>query len=129
MTTTIEEQLESLTKAIEGLTKCAHKQDAKLLKLTNKMDNMIERRSNQAPLKLLKIEDKGDSCVKKTKIKEIHISVEGLIPIDQLKDFIIESIEDKSESSSKFSPTYVKSYTQMIDNLKMSKGYQPPKLQ
>ena len=104
MTCTIEERLASLTKAIEGLTKCAHEQDAKLLKLTNKMDNMIERRSSQAPLKLHKIQDEGESCVKQTKIKEIHIFVEGLIPIDQLKDFIIEAIEDKSESSSNFLP-------------------------
>ncbi|WMV24915.1 hypothetical protein MTR67_018300 [Solanum verrucosum] len=93
------------------------------------MNNMIERRLSQAPLKLPKVQDGGDSCVKQTKIKEIHISAEGLIPIDQLKDFIIEAIEDKCESSSKYSLTYVKSYTQKIDNLKMPKGYQPPKLQ
>ncbi|WMV56017.1 hypothetical protein MTR67_049402, partial [Solanum verrucosum] len=125
---TIKEQLASLTKAIEGLTKCAHEQNAKLLKLTNKMDNMIERRSSQAPLKLFKIQDEGESCVKQTNIKEIHISAEGLIPIDQLKDFIIETIEDKSESSSKFSPIYAKPYKQRIDNLKMHEGYQPLKL-
>ncbi|WMV24211.1 hypothetical protein MTR67_017596 [Solanum verrucosum] len=93
------------------------------------MDNMIERRSSQAPLKLSNIQDKGESCVKQIKIKEIHISAEGLIPIDQLKDFIIEAIEDKSESSSKFYPTYANPYTQRIDNLKMSEGYQPPKHQ
>ncbi|WMV50585.1 hypothetical protein MTR67_043970, partial [Solanum verrucosum] len=59
----------------------------------------------------------------------IHISAEGLILIDQLKDFIIEVIEEKSKFSSKFSPTYEKPYTQRIDNLKMVEGYQPPKLQ
>ena len=59
------------------------------------------------------------SCLKQKKIKQIHISDEGLIPIDQLKNFIIETIKDKSESSSKFSPIY--------DNLKMYEGYQPPK--
>ena len=52
-----------------------------------------------------------------------------MIPIDQLKNFIIEAIEDKFESPSKFSPTYAKSYTQRIDNLKMPEGYQPSKLQ
>ena len=46
-----------------------------------------------------------------------------------MTNFILEAIEDKSESSFKFSPIYAKSYTQRIDNLKMSKGYQPPKLQ
>uniref|UniRef100_M1DLW8 Uncharacterized protein n=1 Tax=Solanum tuberosum TaxID=4113 RepID=M1DLW8_SOLTU len=78
MSSTIEEQLASLTKAIEGLAKCAHEQDAKLSKLTTKMDNMIERRSIQAPLKLPKVQDEGECCVKQTKIKEIHISAEGI---------------------------------------------------
>ena len=74
MSSTIEEQLANLTKVIEGLNKCAHEQDAKLSKLTNKIDNMIERRSSKSPLKFSKIEDKEVSCVKQTKTKEIHIS-------------------------------------------------------
>ncbi|KAG5609592.1 hypothetical protein H5410_020873 [Solanum commersonii] len=60
MTCTIEERLASLTKAIEGLTKCAHEQDAKLSKLTNKMDNMIERRSSRESLKLPRIRDERE---------------------------------------------------------------------
>ncbi|WMV50456.1 hypothetical protein MTR67_043841 [Solanum verrucosum] len=129
MTRTIEERLASLTKAIEGLTKCAHEQDAKLFKLTNKMDNTMEIRLSQEPLKLPRIQAEGESSIKHTKIKEIHLFAGGLIPIDQLMDFIIKAIEDKSESSSKFSPTYAKPYAQRIDNLKMHEGYQPPKLQ
>ncbi|KAH0706101.1 hypothetical protein KY289_011177 [Solanum tuberosum] len=93
------------------------------------MDDMIERRSSKAPLKLHKIQDEGESCVKQTKIKEIHLSVEGLISIDQLKDFIIEAIKHKYESSSKFYPTYANPFTKRIDNLKMCEGYQSPKLQ
>ncbi|WMV24911.1 hypothetical protein MTR67_018296 [Solanum verrucosum] len=93
------------------------------------MDNMVERRSSKAPLKLPKIQDEGESSVNQVMIKEIHISVAGLIPIDQLKNFIIEAIKDKSECSSKFSLTYSKPYTRRIDNLKMFEGYQPPKLQ
>lgn len=68
--------------------------------------------------------------MKKTmRIKEIHVSTEGMILIDQLKYLIIEAIEDKSELSSKSFLTHSKSNTQMIDNMKMSKGYQAPKLQ
>ena len=93
------------------------------------MENMIETRSSHSPLNLSKIQDKEVSSVKQTKIKEIHISDKGVIPIDQLRNFIIEAIEDKSEYSFKFSLIYAKSYTQRIDNLKMYKGYQPPKLQ
>uniref|UniRef100_M1E0L3 Retrotransposon protein n=1 Tax=Solanum tuberosum TaxID=4113 RepID=M1E0L3_SOLTU len=129
MTRTIEERLASLTKAIEGPTKCAHEEDAKLFMLTNKMDNTMEIRLSQEPLKLSRIQDEGESSIKQTKIKEIHLSTGGLIHIDQLMNFIIEAIEDKSESPSKFSPTYAKPYPQTIDNLKMPEGYQPPKLQ
>lgn len=67
--------------------------------------------------------------MKQTQNKEIHQSVEGLIPIDQLKDFVTETIKNKSASSCKFSLTYAKLYTQRIDNLKMFEGYKPPKLQ
>ena len=74
---TIEEQLASLIKAIEGLTKCAHKQDAKLSELKTKMDSMIERRSSKSPLMLSKIQNEEVSCVKQMKIKEIRISDEG----------------------------------------------------
>ena len=90
---------------------------------------MIQRRSIQAPLKLPKTQDGGDSSIKQTNNKEIHISAECLIPMSQLKDFIIETIEDKSQSSSKFSPTYEKLYAQRIYNLKMLEDYQTPKLQ
>ncbi|WMV29846.1 hypothetical protein MTR67_023231 [Solanum verrucosum] len=93
------------------------------------MDNMIEIRWNQEYLKFLKIQDEGESCIKQTKIKEIHLSTGGLIPNYQLKEFIIEAIKDKSESPYKFSSTYTKPYTQKIDYFKMPEGYQPPKLQ
>ena len=88
---------------------------------------MIETRSSQSPLQLSKIQDEWESCVKQTKIKEIYISTEGLISIDQLKNFIIEAIKKKSESSFRSSSIYANPYSQRIDNLKMSKRYQPPK--
>ena len=69
MSSTIEEQLATLTKAIEGLTKCAREQDAKISKLTNKMDNMIERRSSQSPLEFSKIQHKEVSCLKQKRSK------------------------------------------------------------
>ena len=77
-----EKQIASLTKVIEDQNKYAHEQHAKLSKITNKMDNIIERRSSQSPLKLSKIQHKEVSCLKQTKIEEIHISNEGLITID-----------------------------------------------
>ncbi|KAG5570423.1 hypothetical protein H5410_060189 [Solanum commersonii] len=66
MTCIMKERLANLTKAIEVMTKCAHEQDAKLSKVTNKMDNMIERRSSQESFNFPRIQDKGESCIKQT---------------------------------------------------------------
>ncbi|KAL0411049.1 UNVERIFIED_CONTAM: hypothetical protein Slati_3694600 [Sesamum latifolium] len=61
--------------------------------------------------------------------KELRISCDGLIPVDQLKEFIEGTIKSKIEGSSKSSLTYSKPYTPRIDSLKMPMGYQPPKFQ
>ena len=63
-------------------------------------------------MKVTRIQDEGESCVKQTNIKQTLISDEDLIPIDQLMNFIIEDIEDKAKYSSKFSSIYAKLYTQ-----------------
>ncbi|KAL0337902.1 UNVERIFIED_CONTAM: hypothetical protein Scaly_2065300 [Sesamum calycinum] len=65
----------------------------------------------------------------KPSTKELQVSSEGFIPINQLKEFIMGTIEDKINRSSKSSMTYTKPYTQNIDSLKMSISYQPPKFQ
>lgn len=78
-------------------------------------------------MKLPKIQEKEQSFIKQ--IKNICVFAEGLISIEQLKDFNLESIKDKSEPSSKFSLTFAKSYIQRVDDLKMPDDYQPPKIQ
>ncbi|KAL0302540.1 UNVERIFIED_CONTAM: hypothetical protein Scaly_2563200 [Sesamum calycinum] len=61
--------------------------------------------------------------------KELQISSDGLIPGDQLKEFIEGTIKSKIEGSSRSSLTYSKPYAQRINSLKMPMGYQPPKVQ
>ncbi|KAL0412258.1 UNVERIFIED_CONTAM: hypothetical protein Slati_3815500 [Sesamum latifolium] len=61
--------------------------------------------------------------------KDLQVSSDGLIPVDQLKEFIEGTIRSKIEGSSKSSLTYSKPYTPRIDSLKMPMGYQPPKFQ
>ncbi|KAL0352589.1 UNVERIFIED_CONTAM: hypothetical protein Scaly_1647600 [Sesamum calycinum] len=62
-------------------------------------------------------------------VKELQISSDGLIPVDQLKECIEGTIRSKIEGSSRPSLTYSKPYTSRIDSLKMLMGYQPPKFQ
>ncbi|KAL0290130.1 UNVERIFIED_CONTAM: hypothetical protein Scaly_2682800 [Sesamum calycinum] len=61
--------------------------------------------------------------------KKLQISSDGLILVDQLKEFIEGTIKSKIEGSSKSSLTYSKPYTPRIDGLKMLMDYQPPKFQ
>ncbi|KAL0287717.1 UNVERIFIED_CONTAM: hypothetical protein Sangu_2680100 [Sesamum angustifolium] len=61
--------------------------------------------------------------------KELQVSSDGLIPVDQLKEFIEGTTKSKIEGSSKSSLTYSNPYIPRIDSLKMPMGYQPPKFQ
>ncbi|KAL0310422.1 UNVERIFIED_CONTAM: hypothetical protein Scaly_2929300 [Sesamum calycinum] len=131
-TTTIEEQLSSLTGAIEGLMKHAQEQDAQIARLINKPDNIDV---SHVMGKQVEAHDEVEALArqhyteKDKYAKELQISSDGLIPLDQLKEFIEGTIRSKIDGSSKLSLTYSKPYTPRMDSLKMSMGYQPPKFQ
>ncbi|KAL0416789.1 UNVERIFIED_CONTAM: hypothetical protein Slati_3510800 [Sesamum latifolium] len=130
--TTIEEQLASLTTAIEGLTKHVGEQDAQIARLIHKADNVD---ASHIMGKQVEAHDEAEVSTKQhyaendKSAKELQVSSDGLIPVDQLKEFIEETIKSKIEGSSKSSLTYSKPYTPRIDSLKMPMGYQPPKFQ
>ncbi|KAK4394411.1 hypothetical protein Sango_1911900 [Sesamum angolense] len=106
--TTIEEQLASLTRAIEGLTKHVQEQDAQIAWLINKADNV-------------------DASHIMGKQVEAHDEVEALQINIILKR--IRTIRSKIVGSSKSSLTYSKPHTARKNGLKMPMGYQPPKFQ
>ncbi|KAK4404359.1 hypothetical protein Sango_0804500 [Sesamum angolense] len=126
------EQLASLTRAIEGLTKHVQEQDAQIARLINKADNVD---ASHVMGKQVEAYDEVEAFAKQhytgrdKYAKELQISSDGLIPMDQLKEFIEGTIKSKIEGSSKSSLTYSKPYTPRIDSLKMPMGYQPPKFQ
>ncbi|KAL0405772.1 UNVERIFIED_CONTAM: hypothetical protein Slati_3891100 [Sesamum latifolium] len=130
--TTIEEQLASLTRAIEGLTKHVQEQDAQIARFIHKADNVD---ASHIMGKQVEAHDEAEVSTKQRyaendkSAKDLQVSSDGLIPVDQLKELIEGTIRSKIERSSKSSLTYSKPYTPKIDSLKMPMGYQPPKFQ
>ncbi|KAL0284393.1 UNVERIFIED_CONTAM: hypothetical protein Sangu_2473500 [Sesamum angustifolium] len=122
---TIEEQLADLTRAIDGLMKHVKEQDAQITRLINKADNID---ASHVMEKQVEAHDEVEMPIKQhyaekdKSAKEFQISSDGLIPVDQLKEFIEGTIRSKVEGSSRSSVTYSKPYTPRIDSLKMPIG-------
>ncbi|KAL0314526.1 UNVERIFIED_CONTAM: hypothetical protein Sangu_2297000 [Sesamum angustifolium] len=110
----------------------APEQDAQIARLINKADNVD---ASHVMGKQVEAHDEVEASAKQHYMerdkyaKELQVSSDGLIPVDQLKEFIEGTIKSKIEGSSKSSITYSKPYTPRIDSLKMPMGYQPPKFQ
>ncbi|KAL0455718.1 UNVERIFIED_CONTAM: hypothetical protein Slati_0911000 [Sesamum latifolium] len=120
--TTIVEELASLKRAIEGLTKYVQEQDAQIARLIHKADNVDASHIIGKQVEAhdeVKVSTKQCYTENDKSAKELQVSSEGLIPVDQLKEFIEGTIRSKIEGSSKSSLTYSKPYTPRIDNLKM----------
>ncbi|XP_057806878.1 uncharacterized protein LOC131021637 [Salvia miltiorrhiza] len=125
---TLEEQVASIAKLLESMNKRTLEQDAKISKL-------ILEKGEGSRVNDEKDEKSDDSesfekhHEEKTPPKNIEVSADGFIHINQLKDFIMGTVKDKFEGTSKSAWTYSKPYTTRIDSLKMPIGYQPPKFQ
>ncbi|KAH7840428.1 hypothetical protein Vadar_016753 [Vaccinium darrowii] len=89
--TTLEEQVAALTKLVEGLAKSVEEKDSEIQSLKNQLESKEE----------------ADSSNKKPEEpKEFALSSVGLIPMDQLRDFILGTIKDKYEETPKSSSAY-----------------------
>ncbi|KAL7139389.1 hypothetical protein ABFS83_09G047400 [Erythranthe nasuta] len=117
----MEEQITSLAKAIEvaKLINEMHKADASQI-----VDNPIDAQDEvETPTKQQPVENE------KSPHQELQVSPEGRIHVDQVMMLISGTIKHTLDGSSKSPSTYVKPYTQRIDDLKMPMGYIPPKFQ
>ncbi|PIN24481.1 hypothetical protein CDL12_02786 [Handroanthus impetiginosus] len=113
--TTLEEQIANLTRAIDGLAKHVQEQDSQITKLMNKVDGSdTSRVMGKQP----EAHDEAETSMRpqskeneKLSVKELQVSSYGLIPVDQLKEFIMGAIKDKLDGGSKSSLAYTKPYT------------------
>ncbi|KAL0295650.1 UNVERIFIED_CONTAM: hypothetical protein Sangu_3191000 [Sesamum angustifolium] len=125
--TTIEEQIADVTRAIERLMKHVQEQDAQIARLINKADNIDASHVMGKQVEALdevEMPIKQHYTGKDKSTKELQISSDRLIPVDQLKEFIEATIRSKIEGSSRSSFTYSKPHNPRIDCLKMPVGYQ-----
>ncbi|XP_012834010.1 PREDICTED: uncharacterized protein LOC105954874 [Erythranthe guttata] len=130
--TTMEEQIASLTKAIEGLAKHVQQRDSQIAKLIEKMN----KADASQIVEQIEAQDEVEASTKqqpveneKAPAQDFQVSPGGMVHVDQVMTLISGTIKDKLEGGSKSPSTYVKPYTQRIDDLRMPMGYIPPKFQ
>ena len=125
----MEGQLTNLTKAIEGLTNYVQNQEARIGKIVDRVEGLIDGESSHASGKAPEVHEIENPVKQTPSTKEVQVSAEGMIPIGQLREFIEGTLKDKYDVVTKSSIAYAKPYTAGIDSLKMPIGYQPPKFQ
>jgi hypothetical protein len=128
-TTSLEDQVATLTKLVEGLSTSLKAKDHEIAKLMNKLESMNEGGQTSATkaLQVDQLDVIEDSTIGAA--RNIHGITDGIFTMNQLKELIKEAITDQVESSVQPSYSYVKPYTQRIDLLRMPPNYQPPKFQ
>ena len=125
----VEEQLTNLTKAIKGLTDYVQNQDARIDKIVDRVEGLLDGEFSHTPGKAPEVHEIENPVKQTPPTKEVQVSAEGMIPIGQLKEFIEGTLKDKYDVVTKSSLAYAKPYTARIDSLKMPVGYQSSKFQ
>ncbi|KAL0413568.1 UNVERIFIED_CONTAM: hypothetical protein Sradi_1558500 [Sesamum radiatum] len=118
-TTSLDEQIASLTAAVENLSKHVQARNDQFNKLHNKFQSTLA--SNE-------FEEK-DFSVECNTSKEIPISTNGFVSVEHVKSTVNEAIAKTYETRVLAFKSYMKSYTKRIEQLKMQENYQPPKFQ
>ena len=126
----VEAQLASLTRAIEHLTKYIQDQDARIVKITYRVEGVIDKELSHAPEKCPQVQETVDRPSKQVDhAKEIQVSSKVTFQTNQIKEFIIGTIKEKYEVATKSSLTYASPYTTRIDSFKIPTGYPLQKFQ
>ncbi|KAL0421926.1 UNVERIFIED_CONTAM: hypothetical protein Slati_3215500 [Sesamum latifolium] len=118
-TTSLDEQIASLTAAVENLLKYVQARGDQLNKLHNKFQ------STPASNKF----EEQDLSVECNTSKEIPVSTNGFVSVEHVKNTVNEAIAKIYETRVQAFKSYVKPYTRRIEQLRMPENYQPPKFQ
>ncbi|XP_019184273.1 PREDICTED: uncharacterized protein LOC109179164 [Ipomoea nil] len=141
-TKSVEEQLARIAKSLEGMAVALQNQEKRLNTLDNRVGSIMEEQGSRAlgkkpegkeevgqqspPPPVSHAAGEAASHLPATE-KSIPVT-EDMIPVDQLKDYIMGAIKGKLDEGQP-SYSYDKPYTQRIEELKMPYDYQPPKFQ
>ncbi|KAL0423501.1 UNVERIFIED_CONTAM: hypothetical protein Sradi_0884900 [Sesamum radiatum] len=118
-TTSLEEHVASLTAAIENLLKHVQAHGDQFNKLHEKFQSTP----------MLNEFEKQDFSVECNTSKGIHISTDGFVSIEHVKNTVNEAIENAYGTRVQVFKSYVKPYTKRIEQLKIPENYQPLKFQ
>ncbi|KAL0355319.1 UNVERIFIED_CONTAM: hypothetical protein Sradi_3978800 [Sesamum radiatum] len=118
-TTSLDEQIASLTAAVENLLKHVQVRDDQLNKLHNKFQSTPA--SNEF--------EEQDFLVECNTSKEIPVSTNGFVFVEHVKNTVNEAIAKIYETRVPTFKSYMKPYTKRIEQLRMPENYQPPKFQ
>lgn len=111
----LEDQIAALTKVIKSLAKYVQEQYSRISRLMDKIDNAeASRVIEKAP----KVHDETKTSTKQLiedqkqfAVKELQVSSDYLILVDQLKDFIKCTIKNKLDGGTKSTLVYTKPYS------------------
>ncbi|KAL0312734.1 UNVERIFIED_CONTAM: hypothetical protein Sradi_5672700 [Sesamum radiatum] len=118
-TTSLDEQIASLTAAVGNLLKHVQARDDQLNKLHNKFQSAPA--SNEF--------EEQDLSVECNTSKGIPVSTNGFVSVEHVKNTVNEAIAKTYETRVQAIKSYVKPYTRRIEQLRMPENYQPPKFQ
>ncbi|KAK2978404.1 hypothetical protein RJ640_027467 [Escallonia rubra] len=129
----IEEQLATMSRAFEKLTKTVEEKDFQIATLMNKLELQANEESNRDEVN--ETSKKGgangrhdESTFDRIEKEDKSNSVASL-SVQQLQDMITSTIRAQYGGPSRNNLMYSKPYTKRIDNMRMPTGYQPPKFQ
>ncbi|KAK2986002.1 hypothetical protein RJ640_026392 [Escallonia rubra] len=129
----IEEQLATMSRAFEKLTKTVEEKDFQIATLMNKLELQANEESNRDEVN--ETSKKGGANGRHDEStfdgieKEDRSNSVASLSVQQLQDMITSTIRAQYGGPSRNNLMYSKPYTKRIDNMRMPTGYQPPKFQ